>query len=102
MPKLDKTPYGDGQMLAVLGSGAVDLYRKVGHRVVFWRRVTGAPGEIQAAVEAARALDLMAAGIGGWANALRLGLDPAKPIKSAGRASGIFLQNELDCRLGKL
>jgi hypothetical protein len=89
-------------MVAVFRNGAVDLYRRVGDRMLFWRRVTGTPEELKSAVEAARFLDLEAARVGGWGNALRLGLNPAKPVHRAGASSGVFLQDKLNGRLGKL
>lgn len=70
-------------MLAVLGQGSATLYRRIGGKLVFWRTVKGSPRELEQALEAARSLQLMAAGVGGWRNALRLGLDPPKPVQCA-------------------
>ncbi len=107
-------------MLALIGCGSVDLYRKVGHEMRFWRRVEGTDQEVRRAVETARRLDLMAAGLGGWVavfrlgdrplgatrgvglHALSLGLDPPKPIHFARRPSGIFSKDELDSGLREL
>ena len=89
-------------MLAVMGAGSVTLYRRVGREMVLWRVVEGTDDELHQAVASARMLDLMAARLGGWAHALVLGLDPAKPVHSTRiSSSGVFLQDKLDGRLGK-
>ena len=84
------------KMFASVGAGHVTLYRQVGRQLVFWRVVKGTPQQIEQAISIARELDLMAAGVGGWARALLLGLDPAKPKKTSGVSSGVFLQDYLN------
>lgn len=89
-------------MWAVMGRGAVTLYRRVGSEIVYWRTIEGTPEELEAAMQAAKKLDLEAARIGGWGNALRLGLYPSKPVHERGPASGVFAQDGPDGGLRKL
>lgn len=84
--------------MAVMGAGSVTLYRRVGREMVFWRVVAGEPDELARAVEIARELDLMASGIGGWAHALVLGLNPTKPVHPARISTGVFPKYELNRR----
>jgi hypothetical protein len=86
-------------MLAVIEGGQLLLYRRIAGRLVFWRRVVGSDDELRDALGAAQELTALASEFGGWANALRLGLYPTKPVHPTRVPTWIFRKDELDGRL---
>ena len=89
-------------MLGVIKPGRLELFRRIGGRNVAWRVVEGDEATLQRAVEAARFLSVAAEEVGGWANALRLGLDPAEPVDRWGLVVPLFTEHSLDRGLGEL
>lgn len=93
---------GAGNLKFVSTATTLAIYRRVGPTMQFWRAIRGGDFVQGKAIETAIELDELASALGGWAQALRLGLYPAKPVHSARVASGIFLQDKLNGGLRKL
>lgn len=88
-------------IVGIIRPGRIRLFRRVGGALHFWREIEGDRHSIADAVEAALLLDEAASDLGGWANALRLGLNPTVPVHNARVASGVFPQDQLNSRLRK-
>jgi hypothetical protein len=93
---------GEGNLKFVSTDTSMSIYRRVGPKMQFWRVIRGGDFEQMRAMETAVELDALASAMGGWAQALRLGLNPAKPVHSTRIASWFLLQDKLNGRLGKL
>jgi hypothetical protein len=63
--------------------GRLTLYRRVGRRLSLWREIDGDEATLDRALESALELDVLAQELGGWENALQLGLQPAAPGASS-------------------
>lgn len=85
-----------------MADSRMTIYRRIGASFEYWRVVVGDPTVLARARWTALELDQLASELGGWAQALRLGLYPAKPIHSAGVSSGVFLQDKLNGRFREL
>lgn len=88
-------------VMAVYGDGELTLHRRIGKCWVFWRVVRGGPEQLARAHASALELDREASALGGWANALGLGLHPAKPVHDARISTRILIKDDLNGRLGK-
>jgi hypothetical protein len=93
---------GAGNLKFVTTESTMAIYRRVAGRMEFWRAIRGDDFTQLKAMEAAVELDVLASELGGWAHALRLGLNPAKPVHPARVPSWLLFQNKLNGRLGKL
>lgn len=103
MQEEDEGARTEGSGLVVsLGEGELSLYRRVGGKLEFWRTIRGDAETLNRALASARELDSIASDLGGWSNALRFGLYPAKPVHPTRVSSGVFLQHELNGRFRKL
>lgn len=83
-------------MLALIRGRRLVLYRRIGGKLALWRELTGEPDELARAIASAREVTSLALSLGGWANALRLGLNPSKPVPATGVPARVFLQDELN------
>jgi hypothetical protein len=83
-------------MLGVVEGNELRLYRRLDGRLTYWTTVRGSSEELQAALRTAQELTGMALELGGWANALGLGLYPAKPVHASRIPPRILHQDELD------
>lgn len=89
-------------MLGIFEPGRLVLFRRVGGRLVHWRTIEGDENALKAAMWAAGELTLAAREIGGWSEALRLGLNPAKPVKAARVVARILPHHDLNGGFGEL
>ena len=80
-------------ILCVFSRGHALIYRRVGTRLLPWVTVIGTQAQLLAALAAARELDALADGAGGWAQALRLGLYPTEPIQAPGVIARLFCEH---------
>lgn len=89
-------------IIGLVQGDRLTLWRIVGGRAIFFAEVTGSAAKLSRALAYARELDVLAAGLGGWAKVLSLGFDPPKPRQPVKVVPGILAEDHLDGRLGKL
>lgn len=83
-------------MMAVMAGQRMVLFRRIGAKLVQWRVIQGDTETLARALRTARELHYLALAAGGWTHALRLGLDPVKPVKTTRILSGILFEDELN------
>ena len=87
-------------MLGVLAGGKLKLWRNVAGRLVPWLVVFGDEARLARALSAAREVDELALGLGGWAKVLRFGLDAPEPRHLVKVVPRVLPKDDLDGGLG--
>lgn len=70
-------------MLGIRTSDRLTLYRRIGGQLIWWRTITGAERDLDAALAVAQELSLLALAAGGWTKTSSLCFDTHKPIQTA-------------------